>query len=146
MVRIISIGFTGTSGHVTRVQENRLDYTFADLRRDRALTLHHGDCIGADKIAHELWKGLGGNVWIHPPTDPKKRAWCKADEEDFINAERPYLDRNMDIAMGCQLLIACPGNMTELPRGSGTWATIRYARKLLKPITIIFPDGSIAHE
>jgi len=39
-----------------------------------------------------------------------------------------------------------PKGKVEEWRGSGTWATIRYARKVGKPVTIIYPDGEIQEE
>ena len=42
-------------------------------------------------------------------------------------------------------LLAVPSSTTELRR-SGTWATVRYARELGVPITLVLPDGSIREE
>lgn len=76
---------------------------------------------------------------IHPPINPAKRAWCTG---DFTYPEKDYLDRNRDIVNCTDILITCPSGYTEKLR-SGTWATIRYARKIGKTVVIIFPDGSI---
>jgi hypothetical protein len=53
--------------------------------------------------------------------------------------------RNHDIVDETELLIACPGELAEAVR-SGTWATVRYARKLGRPIVIFWPDGSVTGE
>jgi predicted Rossmann fold nucleotide-binding protein DprA/Smf involved in DNA uptake len=29
---------------------------------------------------------------------------------------------------------------------SGTWATVRYARRIGRPITLLFPDGGVLRE
>ena len=57
----------------------------------------------------------------------------------------PFADplaRNRIIAARCDALLACPAEPDEQLR-SGTWSTIRYARKAGKPITIIRPDGGV---
>jgi hypothetical protein len=43
------------------------------------------------------------------------------------------------------MLIALSITFREVVR-SGTWSTIRYARKRSKPITVILPDGSLQRE
>ena len=40
--------------------------------------------------------------------------------------------------------IACPAENKEVMR-SGTWATIRYAKRIKKPITIIWPDSGVTY-
>jgi hypothetical protein len=55
---------------------------------------------------------------------------------------KPYLVRNHEIVDDSQVLIAAPKEFTEQLR-SGTWATIRYARKIGRTVRIVFPDGSI---
>lgn len=49
--------------------------------------------------------------------------------------------RNHDIVDATEWLIATPKKFEEIR--SGTWATVRYAKKVKKPVTIIWPDGSI---
>jgi hypothetical protein len=53
----------------------------------------------------------------------------------------PPLDRNKMMVDDCEALIATPRLMVEELR-SGTWSTIRYARKCRKPVHIVWPDGS----
>ena len=43
------------------------------------------------------------------------------------------------------MLIAFPSTQFEIQR-SGTWQTIRYARKLKKKILIIYPNGEQLNE
>lgn len=42
-------------------------------------------------------------------------------------------------------MIATPSSKEEELR-SGTWSTVRYARKLRRPVTLIYPDGSVVEE
>jgi hypothetical protein len=101
--------------------------------------LHHGDCIGADHHAHGIAREAWLSVAIHPPANPDKRAWCIGDHTWM---PKPYLDRNHDIVDATVGLIAAPGEFKEQFR-SGTWATVRYARKVGKPVVLVLPDGGV---
>lgn len=48
---------------------------------------------------------------------------------------------NRDIVAETDELIATPKGFQE-ERRSGTWATVRYALKARKPVTVIWPDGA----
>lgn len=100
---------------------------------------HHGDCIGADRDAQEIANEDGWYTVSHPPEIQTKRAFT---ENDRTEPRKPYLDRNHDIVYETEMLIACPKEDTEQLR-SGTWATVRYARKQGKPVRIIRPSGHI---
>lgn len=131
-------GFTGTQRGMTAAQKS----TFKSLLDGRAGEFHHGDCIGADAEAHDIAVDVCElEPVIHPPSNPRKRAWKKAAR---IMPVRPYLERNHDIVDAADELIATPGEDIEQMR-SGTWATVRYARKRGKMVTIIYPDGSISY-
>jgi len=144
----MNIGFTGTQIGMTIPQM----VTFQDLLLDKTkLTnlaeqlfesetywLHHGDCCGADAQAHQIAKRCGLMVYIHPPVIDTLRAFC---EGDIIQKPKDYIKRNHDIVDTCQVLIATPKGKEEVR--SGTWATVRYAKKKLQPTIIIMPDGRI---
>ena len=134
-------GFTGTRNGMTQKQKEAFRDTIILLEIDK---FHHGDCIGADFLAHEIIKNINTNIKIiiHPPSYAKYRAFCKG---NVILGQRPYLDRNKDIVDHSDLLIATPGEFKEKLR-SGTWSTIRYARKKNKSIYIMMPDGKVVKE
>lgn len=97
---------------------------------------HHGDCIGADSEADAIARSLGIHIVIHPPTNSSKRAFC-FQPGDIMWAEQDYLVRNEEIVAVSDFLIAAPkGNVEELR--SGTWATIRYARKANKAVLMLW--------
>lgn len=75
----------------------------------------------------------------HPCTITKARAFTPADE---IHLPAAPLDRNRLIVDSVDLMVAFPGKMKEQKR-SGTWYTIRYARKQGVPLMIFWPDGSV---
>jgi predicted Rossmann fold nucleotide-binding protein DprA/Smf involved in DNA uptake len=55
---------------------------------------------------------------------------------------KPYLKRNKDIVRGTELLLATLAEASEQHR-SGTWSTVRFARKQGRAIWLIQPDGVI---
>lgn len=114
----------------------------AFLKRNEINEFHHGDCIGADAQAHEIALFLKVPVHIHPPLCPGKRAFKHS---RFTYPPKLYLERNQDIINSCNILIACPKSRIEEAR-SGTWATIRHARRKHKEIKIIWPEGEIKNE
>lgn len=137
----MKVGFTGTQHGMTHEQQVKFVTTFNGLLKLQEL--HHGDCVGADHQAHRQAIMCGIRVVIHPPDSVAKRALCRGYSE--IRPPLPYLERNHNIVNETELLIATPGTMIEVPR-SGTWATVRYARKLRRKIIIIWPNGRITKE
>jgi hypothetical protein len=98
-----------------------------------ATVLHHGDCVGADAQAHSIACELGLFTVGHPPSNPVNRAWCECDE---LWPEKGYIERDRDIVNCCEILLATPKHQHEILR-SGTWTTVRYARKVGKPYEIL---------
>lgn len=135
----MKIGFTGTQKGLTPNQKTKIVNSLIEITKDLPLNermdFHHGDCIGADEEAFDLALELGFYIIQHPPINKYKRAFTDADE---IREPKPYLERNHAIVDETDILIACPGETTEQLR-SGTWATVRYARKQNKKIVIIYP-------
>lgn len=129
------IGFTGTQRGITDYQHRRLIQCLVKIAGKE---FHHGDCIGADEAADKCARALGYIRIIHPPINLSRRAWCNGGE---MLEPKPYLERNQDIVNATEMLIAAPGEYEEQLR-SGTWSTVRKAKKAGKPIVIILPDGS----
>jgi hypothetical protein len=129
------IGFTGTREGLAMDQRAALAAALASYHG----SFHYGDCIGADKQAHEIAKSCGYSITIHAPIKSNLRAWCKGDVE---MPPRDYIARNRAIVDATQRLIVAPAGMAEELR-SGTWSTVRYAKKVGKPVSIVFPDGSV---
>ena len=148
----LKIGFTGTQVGMTDKQKQ---HVYSSLSRhingntlipikDRGVPLitpefHFGDCIGADEESAEMAEKLNYILVSHPPTNDLKRAFCNY---DIQLAPKPYLQRNHDIVDEVNIMIATPKEDKEQLR-SGTWATIRYTKKMNKGLTIIMPDGQI---
>jgi hypothetical protein len=140
------IGFTGTQDglQVSQYQALReLVRGFVSIMAPPSVVAHHGDCVGADATFDEICRRLGVRRHAHPGCDRSgvspKRAYCQAE-----TVEEPmwYIDRNHVIVGLVLTLVACPGGYTEEER-SGTWATIRHARRLRRTVTLVYPDGRI---
>lgn len=98
--------------------------------------VHLGDCVNGDAQIHQLCLSIGGVRTIgHPPINGKNRAFCVYDEEWEPEA---YLDRDHAMVDACDVLLAFPRSPREELR-SGTWATVRYARKSGCHTTVIPP-------
>lgn len=123
-------------------QYDLLVAVLADL--EEMTEAHHGDCHGADTIFHWVieYARPEAKLHIHPPKDDKKRSYCIG---HVVYEMKPYLERNRDIVDSCDVLIACPRTLEEEVR-SGTWATVRYARKVGKPIVILWKDGKYEYD
>lgn len=143
------IGFTGSREGMNEQQKKLLELALASglaAWEDEAgdpPSFHHGDCVGADAQAHEIATQVGYFITVHPPDNPRHRAFCQG---ELILDAKPYHARNQDIVNATFWLIACPAGMEEVQR-SGTWSTVRFARHvksgyLHRKILIIYPDGS----
>jgi hypothetical protein len=142
------LGFTGTRRGMTPAQRAALPSVLAALP-ERVL---HGGAEGADEEFHD-WIAehiQNGFKWmecsIYPSSDVRWRYWLDHGvNEQFrsfdVHMPEAPLTRNRIIAKRCDHLLACPVEADEQLR-SGTWATIRAARKLGKLITLILPDGT----
>ncbi len=133
------IGFTGTQQGMTDLQQSEFERVLLKLN---PIDFHHGDCVGADAQASTVAELRGIYIVLHPPINRGKRAFMPSNEQ---RKPKEYLTRNHDIVDECEHLIACPGETTEQLK-SGTWSTIRYARRVQKPITIVYPDGKVYTE
>lgn len=127
------VGFTGTRAGMTPTQAAGLR---SILELEGVSEFHHGDCIGADAEADAIARELGVPVIVHPPADPKARAFCGLPWE--ARPPKPYIRRNHDIVMETEVLVAAPRTIDEELR-SGTWATIRYALRFGRPVRMLHP-------
>jgi len=130
------IGFTGTQRGMTDKQKVAVGEILSAFR---GAELHHGDCVGADAEAHGIAETIPMRIVIHPPENESKRAFKRA---DYYEPRAPYLTRNQAIVYGTDFLIATPGEPTEQLR-SGTWSTVRTARRYHKKVFLVLPDGRV---
>jgi hypothetical protein len=138
------IGFTGSRTVIdTPYQTARVISIIEHFQRIRegVKKARHGDCVGWDAKFHNICRQLG-IPWIdiHPPVDSKYRAWCKG---DFYFPPAHYLKRDETVVKMSDVMLACPSQTVEQFRGSGTWATMRYALGFKKRLFVIWPDGLV---
>ncbi len=139
-----SIGFTGTRDGMTTAQALRVVHLVDELG---TTDFHHGSCIGADAEAHQgiMFASLGVRFHVHPALHILRARVFLREGIDVRHGPKPPLDRNRDIVDACETLIAAPKEMAEARR-SGTWATVRYARKQGKQVWIVWPDGNVSKQ
>lgn len=141
MDKKLKIGFTGSRDGISEKAHQKLKH-YLNISKNDITEGHHGDCIGGDTIFHNELKKYDVKIIIHPPLVNTLRSFCKGDD---ILKPKSYLDRNKEIVDNVDILLAFPKTKEEVLR-SGTWATIRYARKQKKRILIFNPCGEIITE
>ena len=138
--RIHAVGFTGTR-NVLHNRVDILEHILNALKSHGFNTLHHGDCIGGDYQAHMAATYCGYNIVVHPPINGRYRFLEHPARSHYKSVQmleqRDYLVRNHDIVDASQILIAFPQDPDHEVQRSGTWATIRYARKQQRPIIMV---------
>lgn len=130
------LGFTGTRRGMTEAQRKAL---WAVIEGQSAERFRHGACLGADHQANTIAKALGLKTEAHPCTNER---WRYHGPFDYCHDPKPPLERNRDIVDACELLIAAPHGPEE--QRSGTWSTIRYARRIGREVMIVWPDGEVS--
>ena len=133
------VGFTGTREGMTTIQWETFEYLVSMVG---ATEWHDGDCVGADTQAHatmrrQVFPAVRFVGW--PCNLEKYRAHNEYDETHKVQAP---LVRNRCIVRRAEIMFAAPKEFDEVFRGSGTWATIRYAKEQGTKLIIIYPDGS----
>ena len=123
----MKIGFTGTREGMSQHQKEQFVLKLQELGPTE---FHHGDCIGADAEAHDIVREFFPDVKIivYPPVSNYHRAFKQGDETKIPET---YITRDYKIVDAVECLIGTPKTNNEVVR-SGTWTTIRYARKTSK--------------
>lgn len=100
------------------------------------IQFHHGKCKGGDRDSLLIAKEFGLWTVAHPST---LKNWTFHDiPSDEERNPKPPLERNHVIVDECSEILAFPCTSIEAIR-SGTWATIRYAKKQNKFLIVTYP-------
>lgn len=142
----MKLGFTGTRERVATCQWTALRQW---MERSPFVEFHHGCCEGADETAVDVLASKTPvspppRIIGHPPTVTTLVSKFAVEWSDELRQPAPYLARNKNIVNETDMLLACPKGPEE--QRSGTWSTVRYARKLGRRIVIIWPDGSVGED
>lgn len=132
----MTVGFTGTR-NISKVSKERLsqleDQVMAIwIGNNFKVVAVHGGAIGADTLFHEIC--TNNDIPLHCRPAYVETNLCGCDFEYF---PEPPLSRNKKIVDDCDILIALPIDPEVEELRSGTWSTIRLARKVGKQIIII---------
>ncbi len=128
----MKIGFTGTREGMTQHQKEQFVLKMFELLPTE---FHHGDCEGADAEAHDIVREFLPKVKIvvYPPLSFRRRAMKQG---DVTMEPEAYIKRDYRIVDSVDFIIGAPKTDTEQIR-SGSWTTIRYARKTNKAHTVL---------
>lgn len=132
------IGFTGTRKGCTAVQRAVLTDIVRTLSLGEDAIGLHGDCVGADAEFDEVCSALGVPTTCRPSNVRGARAKTTA---TAIAAPEAPLVRNRRIVDEADVMVAVTGGPEKLR--SGTWSTVRYAKKSRKKIYVVHPDGTV---
>lgn len=134
-------GFTGSRDGFTQHQMA----AFSGWTEGKPFTeFHNGLCVGADAASAQFVymytigqsKVIGHPSNLQGMTDKQALRICEE-----VRDALPPLERNRVIVDSCEVLLAAPKGPEELR--SGTWSTIRYARRIGRPVVIFWPDGRV---
>lgn len=133
---------TGTKQGMTEPQFNTFSNIVGGLFEKFGNIFRHGDCIGVDWEAGEIVADSFPEVSIivHPPKNPKYRAY--SNKYSVLLPEDDYLVRDHEMVRRADFTVGFPKDFHEELR-SGTWATLRYAKKIKRNHMIIWPDGEL---
>lgn len=139
----MDLGFSGTQKGMTEPQAEQVWGMIAAIALiyGQKVNAHHGLCVGADYQFHVMCRGFVIPIIGHPPVNKSKVAKFNMLDFAYLWDDKDYLDRNTDIVDCSTAFIATPGEMEEQLR-SGTWSTIRKAKRKGIRGSIVFPDGS----
>lgn len=140
----IELGVTASRKGISSHQAN----SFRGFLRINFIPIifHNGCCVGGDEKTLKIVLGMypDTKIYYHPPLNKTLVFKYETRKIDVVFPEKDYLDRNKCIVDSCKHLVCFPELNNETQR-SGTWSTIRYARKVRRNHTIFYPDGSVEH-
>jgi hypothetical protein len=139
----MKIGFTGTREGMTARQWRQLAHWIEEAAwpGSEIKEAHHGACVGADsEFVLAVMDKVCCPIHAHPSNIDAMTDRRALDVSEVRNNPLPPLDRNRNIVDAVDVLLAGPKGPEELR--SGTWSTVRYARKQGKRVVIFWPDGT----
>lgn len=121
----MKVGFTGTRDGMTQRQKEALVLKLMELGPTE---FHHGDCKGADEEAHDIVREFFPDckITVWPPRIAFQRAYKTG---DVMMGEMDYIPRDEKIVDSTEVLVGAPRVTDYEEKRSGSWYTIRYARR-----------------
>ena len=134
-----TVGFTGTSRGMSPFQKLEVRRQLELLWTKGFRRARHGACIGSDDQFGHIAKSIGFYVIAHPGFSPKnpENLLYRAETEycDEVLPAKPHIKRDHDIVNESDTMLATPIGKEEVR--SGTWTTVRYARKVGRELTVV---------
>lgn len=133
------VGFTGTQ-YLKPYHHEKLFHVLNKIQADKFVV---GGCIGVDTFV--AWYGFSHNIPVHvivpsirTKVDTNYKVYATTVEELPPGHREPYRQRNTRLVTQSDALVAFPmyGELDSRSRRSGTWMTIRIARRHNKPVSI----------
>ena len=145
---MINISFTGSRQGMTARQKETLEFILHHLtsekymlNRPEEINFHHGGAVGADEEAHDIVLKIPHMFNIVRPVGEERWNYWQNEKRGYrivLDWKDDPLERNQDIVMAGNILFACPRTREEELR-SGTWHTIRFAKKKRRRCIILDP-------
>jgi hypothetical protein len=150
----IVLAFTGTRRGLTPAQLAALRVVLAEIRFHNSV-VHNGAAEGADEEMLDLLaEGLAGRPTVHLwPCNRERQQWAFEWALAFskalhpsarVHPTAPPLERNRRMVAAASVVVACPDGPERLR--SGTWSTVRAARRRGREVVLVWPDGSVTRE
>lgn len=134
------VGFSGTRRGMSDMQKKSVAHL---VEMYSPGVFHHGSCMGADTEFHALADRALNMIVVHPPSNERTMIRSRVTFAKILTLEaKPYLDRDRDIVDASDIMIVAPLSFEEQLR-SGSWTSLRYAKKTRRPIFHIEPDGAV---
>lgn len=133
--------FTGTRKGMTPAQQESVRLAIRHYEITRG---YCGAAKGSDRQFYDL---LGPKIPCELfPCKEEQHAWaiatCYGGKDVIHPIDFNPIRRNHKMVDIAKFVIATPAGRIPQPRGSGTWATMRYSGKIGINCLIIWPDGN----
>lgn len=130
------LSFSATRNGLTLPQAVQVCKIIKELSPDLIV---HGGCTGGDENIDYIAFQFGISRRVRP-CNLKKFKGVLQPGACIFPTKNPR-ERNLDIVQDGDTITAYPKGEKEQKRGSGTWQVIRMAKKIGKPLLIVYPNG-----
>lgn len=141
------VGWTGSRDLTDAMRaaiDTYLDYLATRYRATRDVKVVHGGCLGVDEYVSKSASARGiPQVTIFPSNMSQAATACRYRSQEVVQMPEgsTYRQRNEAIVKLATTLVAVPRFAEDHPRmrRSGTWMTIRIARRRGVPLEVLGP-------
>jgi hypothetical protein len=143
MIPMLRVGFTGSRTGMSEKQKEMFEWLLSTrFQTPEPFEFHNGMCLGADEDSFRIiLDKTESSIILHPSNLKDMQFKPPVKERIHVLPEKPPLQRNEDIVVQSDKMIACPKDKEQ--QRSGTWYTIRFSKKRNRPTYIIYPNGHI---